>query len=263
MEIIPTTSLHLRVTWLPCSRCEDKQLRFVACFYHYMFRTCLSTCLMAQLVADPSFSQAPRESEVLAFLSEWTRRRPRSSGTNWRRRQQRSTEHENWYTHRIGTLIAKKHGNSMRRRDFRLWIGLQGHAPWCRRTILHGRRQRHGALRGLPNWAVANNSGLRGFFIRYFFYVASDRSFEWICSFLTNWIPFAIGFEQKTSVGRHSEVMLDVDTEDPAVMKDLVAMMRGDSPTLGAWPLHVWGVWTTTCSTTVWTKYEICHLSNE
>ena len=30
-----------------------------------------------------------------------------------------------------------------------------------------------------------------------------------------------------------SEVMLETDTEDPAIMKDLVAMMRGDEPRLG------------------------------
>jgi len=48
--------------------------------------------------------------------------------------------------------------------------------------------------------------GLRGFFIRYFFYV-----------------------------------MLETDTEDPAIMKDLVAMMRGDEP-IGycyLWPMAI------------------------
>ena len=37
-----------------------------------------------------------------------------------------------------------------------------------------------------------------------------------------------------------SEVMLETDTEDPAIMKDLVAMMRGDEPRLGGSKFCMW-----------------------
>lgn len=61
-------------------------------------------------------------------------------------------------------------------------------------------------------------AGLRGFFIRYFFYVPCSTRFT---------------ISSRGCFSR-SEVMLEIDTEDPAVFKDLLAMMKGDNPKLGS-----------------------------
>ena len=69
-------------------------------------------------------------------------------------------------------------------------------------------------------------AGLQGFLIRYFFYAASLQSKQtWANRFsvLGCCIEFLVG---------PVEVMLETDTEDPEIMKDLVTMMRGDQPSL-------------------------------
>ena len=137
--------------------------------------------------------------QMLASPSGWSRRRRNGSGIN-SQRTQRFLHQQTVHRARLAQRILFQHNFEIPV-DLRLWWGLQEYATRSGRTVLHWRCQRperscfcnfkshHSGLRtahlsisissdDLKEGCFPVSAGLRGFFIRYFFYAASFKSFR-------------------------------------------------------------------------------------
>lgn len=137
--------------------------------------------------------------QMLASPSGWSRRRRNGSGINWQRTQ-RFLHQQTVHRARLAQRILFQHNFEIPV-DLRRWWGLQEYATRWGRTVLHWRCQRperscfcnfkshHSGLRtahlsisissdDLKEGCFPVSAGLRGFFIRYFFYAASFKSFR-------------------------------------------------------------------------------------